>query len=153
MSILLATISTLFIVISACFVAYGWYLIRQGLREKHKKTMLIGAGFALAFFILYLSRTIFVGSTKFGGPDYLQIPYFIFLIAHIFLSTVAAVFGIVTLTLGFKQKFETHRKIGRWTAIIWLITSASGVVVYSLLYLLFPGEHVESIFDAIFGWK
>lgn len=151
MSIILPTISTLFIVISACLVAYGWVLIKKGLREKHKSTMLLAAVFALAFFIVYLSKTIFVGSTKFGGPEYLQVPYLIFLLTHIVLSTVAAVFGIVTLTLGMKQKFAKHRKVGKWTSIIWFITAISGVMVYCLLYVLFPGELVEGLTDAIFG--
>jgi putative membrane protein len=150
-SALLPTISTIFIVISAVFVAYGWYLIKQGLREKHMKVMILGAVFALAFFLVYLSKTIFVGSTKFGGPEYLQVPYFIFLITHIILASVAAVFGIITLTFGFKQKFAKHRKIGKWTSIIWFITAASGVMVYCLLYILFPGEEADSLIHAIFG--
>jgi putative membrane protein len=150
-SALLPTISTIFIVISAAFVAYGWYLIKQGLREKHMKMMILGAVFALAFFLVYLSKTIFLGSTKFGGPDYLQIPYLIFLITHIILATVAAVFGIITLTYGFTQKFAKHRKIGKWTSIIWFITAGSGVMVYSLLYILYPGEQAQSLIDAIFG--
>ncbi len=151
LSALLPTISTLFIVISAVLVGYGWYLIKKGLRDKHIKVMTLGALFALAFFIVYLSKTIFVGSTKFGGPEYLQIPYLIFLLTHIVLSTTAAVFGIVTLTLGFKQKYAKHRKIGKWTAIIWFITALTGVMVYALLYILYPGDKAESLIHAIFG--
>ena len=76
---ILPTISTSFIVVSAILVAVGWYFIRQKQVEKHEKTMWLAAAFALAFFIIYLSRTIFIGNTSFGGPDHLKIYYTLFL--------------------------------------------------------------------------
>ncbi|WP_062411064.1 MULTISPECIES: DUF420 domain-containing protein [Paenibacillus] len=148
---ILPTISTSFIIISAILVAIGWYHIIKGNREKHQKVMLWGAGFALAFFLVYASRTVFVGNTSFGGPEELKLAYHLFLFFHITLATTAAVFGIVTLTLAFKQKFAKHRKIGRWTAVIWLLTAPTGVAVYVLLYLLYPGGETKPMIDAIFG--
>lgn len=113
--------------------------------------MLWGAGFALAFFIIYMSRTLFVGNTTFGGPDSLKLAYHIFLIFHITLATVAAVFGIVTLLHAFNKRFAKHKKIGRVTAVIWLMTAPTGVVVYVLLYLLYPGGETKPVIDAILG--
>lgn len=69
--------------------------------------------------------------------------YHIFLIFHIVLATVAAVFGITTLTLGFKAQFAKHRKWGRVTAVIWFITAITGVAVYVLLYIFYPGGHTK----------
>src|SRR5665647_851409 len=135
----LPTISTAFIVISAIFVACGWYQIVRGNRETHQKLMLWGAGFALAFFIVYMSRTLFAGNTSFGGPEYLKLPYHLFLFFHITLATTGGMFGIVTLVLAFKKRFARHRKIGRWTAVIWLLTAPTGVAVFILLYILYPG--------------
>lgn len=148
---LLPLISTSFIVISAIFVAIGWYLIIKGKREAHKRTMLLGALSALIFFIIYVSRTIFVGNTAFGGPDDLKVYYLIFLLFHIVLATTAAVFGVVTLTLAFKSKFAKHRKWGRVTSIIWFFTAITGATVYILLYVMYPGGHTKSMVDAIFG--
>lgn len=148
---ILPTISTSFIVISAILVAIGWYHIIKGNRQKHEKTMLWGAGFALAFFLVYASRTVFVGNTAFGGPEDLKLAYHLFLFFHITLATTAGVFGIVTLVLAFKQNFARHRKIGRWTAVMWLLTAPTGVVVYVLLYLLYPGGETKPMIDAIFG--
>lgn len=101
------TISTSFIVLSAVLVAIGWWLIIKGKREAHKKTMIAAAIAALLFFIVYVSRTLFVGNTSWGGPDELQTIYQVFLIFHIVLATVAAVFGLTTLTLGFKAKYSS----------------------------------------------
>ncbi|WP_339323275.1 DUF420 domain-containing protein [Paenibacillus sp. FSL W8-0194] len=148
---LLPTISTSFIVISAILVAIGWALIIRGKREAHKKVMILGAVAALLFFIIYVSRTAFVGNTSWGGSDELQVYYQIFLIFHITLATVAAVFGITTLVLGFKEKFAKHRKWGRVAATIWFITAITGVVVYVLLYVLYPGGHTKPVWDVILG--
>lgn len=148
---LLPLISTSCIAISAVLVAIGWRQIIRKRQESHKRFMLAGAVFALLFFILYVSKTVFVGSTQFGGPDHLKIAYLLFLLFHIVLSTVAAVFGIVTLTLAFKQRFAKHRKVGRITSIIWLFTAATGITVYVLLYVLYPGGETGALIDAIFS--
>ncbi|MCE3399588.1 DUF420 domain-containing protein, partial [Staphylococcus aureus] len=77
---ILPTISTSCIVISAILVAIGWRLIWKRQIDKHKKVMLWAAVFALTFFIIYASRTIFIGNTAFGGPDSVKIYYTIFLV-------------------------------------------------------------------------
>ena len=64
---LLPTISTFLIVFSAVLVAIGWNLIRKKKIEAHKKTMLAAAVSAILFLIIYVSRTILVGNTSFGG--------------------------------------------------------------------------------------
>ncbi|CAH8768313.1 DUF420 domain-containing protein [Paenibacillus dendritiformis] len=148
---LMPAVSTTFIVISAILVAIGWALIIKGKREAHKKTMIAAAVAALLFFIIYVSRTIFVGNTSWGGPEGLKTIYLIFLLFHIVLATVAAVFGITTLVTGFRSKFKIHRKIGKITSIIWFITAITGVTVYTLLYILYPGGHTKPVIDAIFG--
>lgn len=116
---LLPTISTSFIILSAILVAIGWRLIIKGEKRAHKKTMIAAAISALLFFIIYVSRTVFIGNTSFGGPDEVKMYYTIFLIFHIFLATTGAVFGIITLILAFKRNIKKHRKIGPVTSIIW----------------------------------
>ncbi|MCZ4141897.1 hypothetical protein BZG17_29305, partial [Escherichia coli] len=113
MYLLLPTISTALIVISALLVGIGWVLIVRGKREAHQSMMVAGAVAAVLFFIIYMSRTVFVGNTSWGGDPEMEVFYRIFLIFHIILATVAAVFGISTLVLGFKKKFSTHRRWGR----------------------------------------
>jgi putative membrane protein len=148
---IMPTISTSFIVISAILVAIGWRQIIRKNRVAHEKTMIAAAVAAIIFFIIYLSRTIFVGNTEFNGPDNLRTVYLVFLLFHIVLALVAAVFGIVTLTLGFRKSFDKHRRLGRVTAITWFITAITGVTVYILLYILYPGGHTKPLIDAIFS--
>ncbi|WP_409305957.1 DUF420 domain-containing protein [Peribacillus sp. SCS-155] len=148
---ILPTISTTFIVLSAVTVAIGWYQIKQRKIESHKKTMIAAAIFALIFFIIYASRTIFIGNTSFGGPDDIKIYYTIFLIFHITLATTGAVFGIVTLLTGFTNKLARHRKLGPITSIIWFFTAITGVAVYLLLYVFYHGGETTSVIKAILG--
>ncbi|WP_407944611.1 DUF420 domain-containing protein [Paenibacillus swuensis] len=148
---ILPFISTSFIVISAILVAIGWVLIIKGNREAHKRVMQLGALAALIFFIMYLLRVFILGSTPYAGPDWLKPYYLVFLLFHIVLATTAGVFGIVTLVLGYKEKYAKHRKIGRFTSIIWFITAITGLSVYLILYIIYPTEHKKSLIDAIFG--
>lgn len=148
---LLPTISTFFIILSAVLVAIGWNLIRKRQIEAHKKVMLGAGAAALTFFIIYVSRTLFVGNTAFGGPEELKIYYTIFLIFHITLATIGAVMGLVTIFWGLKNRLDKHRKIGPYTSVVWFFTAITGVTVYLLLYVFYEGGHTTSVFKAILG--
>ena len=148
---ILPTLSTSFIVLSAILMAFGWRFIIKGKPKQHKYTMIAAALSALAFFIIYASRTIFIGNTSFGGPEHLEIYYTIFLIFHICLATIGAIFGIVTLTLAFKRNITIHQKVGPVTSIIWFFTAITGVMVYLLLYILSDNGETTSLIKAILG--
>lgn len=149
---LLPTISTFFIVLSAVLVAIGWNLIVQKKELAHQRTMVAAAISAVLFFIIYISRTIFIGNTAFGGPDHLKIYYTIFLVFHIILATTGAVLGVITIIAGFKNNLARHRKIGPVTAIVWFFTALTGVAVYLLLYVFYKGGETTSVFKAILGF-
>ena len=149
---ILPTISTLCIVISAILLIAGWRTIKKGEVEKHKNLMLLAAGFALTFFIIYISRTLFIGNTAFGGPDHLKIYYTIFLVFHIVLATLGAVFGIMQISSGLKDRLRSHKKLGPTASIVWIFTAITGVAVYVLLYVLYPGGETTSLLKAIFNY-
>ena len=44
----------------------------------------------------------------------------------------------ITLTFGLRKRFAKHRRIAKWTYPIWLYVSATGVVIYLLLYQIYP---------------
>lgn len=148
---ILPTISTSFIVLSAITVAIGWAQIKQRKIEQHKKTMLAAAVFAVIFFAIYASRTVFIGNTAFGGPEDIKIYYTIFLIFHITLATVGAVLGVITIIAGLKNNLEKHRKLGPTTSVIWFFTAITGVAVYLLLYVFYKGGETTSVIKAILG--
>jgi putative membrane protein len=148
----LPTISTSFIVLSAITVAIGWWQIKRKNITAHRNTMVTAAVFALIFFIIYAARTIFIGNTSFGGPANIKIYYTIFLIFHITLATIGAVFGIISLYTGYKQRLSFHRKFGPITSVIWFFTGITGVAVYLLLYVFYTGGETTSVIKAILGF-
>ncbi|MCM3568776.1 DUF420 domain-containing protein [Neobacillus mesonae] len=149
---ILPTISTTFIVLSGITVAIGWWQIKQRKIESHKKTMFFAAVFALVFFIIYASRTLFIGNTSFGGPDNIKVYYTTFLIFHINLATIGAVLGILSLYSGYKNKLSFHRRLGPFTSIVWFFSAITGVVVYLLLYVFYKGGETTSMIKAILGF-
>ncbi len=149
---LLPLISTIFIGISAIFVALGWVAVAKRKIDLHQKMMFLGAVFASVFFITYVAKTVFVGSTAFGGPEEIKLYYTIFLIFHIILATVAAVLGIITLISGYKNNLKLHRKLGPATSVIWFFSASSGIMVYLLLYVIYPPGEVTNVFRAIWGF-
>lgn len=149
----LALISVSFIVISAILVAIGWVIIAKDRSniEKHKKVMTAAAIAATTFFILYVSRTIFVGNTAFGGPDSVKPFYLGFMIFHILLATTGGILGLITLYLGYKNKIEKHRKIGPKASVVWFFTAITGATVYILLYVAYDPGETTNVFRAIIG--
>ncbi|MCR2820845.1 DUF420 domain-containing protein [Lederbergia panacisoli] len=148
---LLPTLSTACIVTSAILVAIGWGKIRKRDIKGHQKIMTLAGLFALIFFIIYSSRTIFVGNTSFGGPDEYKVYYTIFLIFHVTLATIGAVLGIISLVTGYKKKLSIHKKLGPFTSIIWFLSGFTGVIVYLLLYVIYKGGTTTSLIKAILG--
>lgn len=144
-------LSTIFIVISAIYILIGWRQIKQGDQDKHKRSMLLAAAFAILFLIFYLSRTAIYGNTPFGGPDNVKIFYTVFLIFHILLSTTGFVMGIITIRVAYKGNYKKHRKLGPITASVWLFTALTGVIVYLLLYVIYDPPEATSLIRAIFG--
>ncbi|GGH74374.1 putative membrane protein [Pullulanibacillus pueri] len=152
LSAVLASISTLFIFLCGLFIAYGWIVIRKTKdRKRHKKIMVTAAVFALVFFVIYMFRTLFIGNVKFGGPDMMKLPYHLFLFFHIVFALLGAIFGLISLYLGNKNKIPLHRKISPYTAVIWFVTTITGIVVYVLLFLVWPGDMDTSLLNAVFG--
>ena len=53
-----------------------------------------------------------------------------------------------TLWLAHKKRFEHHRKIARVTFPVWLYVSVTGVIIYWMLYHLFPGIQGSAVAGA-----
>jgi uncharacterized membrane protein YozB (DUF420 family) len=45
----------------------------------------------------------------------------------------------ITIFLGLTDRRHRHRQLARWTLPIWLYVSVTGVIVYVMLYHLYPG--------------
>ena len=76
--------------------------------------------------------------TKFTEQGWPRVVYFGVLISHTLLAVVVAVMVPVTLWLGFGAPGNRHKGVARWVLPVWLYVSVTGVVVYVMLYWLYP---------------
>jgi putative membrane protein len=151
MNLAVSYLNEAFIISSAIVMAFGWMKIRQGKKQVHRRLMLTATILASLFFISYVLKTVIIGDTMFGGPKGIQPAYQVFLQAHSILATVAAIMGIVTLRYALKEIFGKHKKIARWTVITWFVTAATGLVVFILLYVVYPMGPTTNVFRAWIG--
>jgi uncharacterized membrane protein YozB (DUF420 family) len=94
---------------------------------------------SVIFLICYLTYHIFVHHvTRFQNPAWFRPIYLAILLTHTVLAVVIVPLVLVTLNRAFKERFELHKKIARWTWPLWMYVSATGVVVYLILYQIFP---------------
>jgi len=131
---------------SGSFLLIGFYFIRSRQIAKHRASMLTAAGISAIFLVSYLThhaiRTYYfgLGPTKFTGTGLIRPVYFTILTSHTILAALVAPFIVLTLWRGVKGQFEKHKKIARLVYPVWLYVSVTGVVVYLILYQLYPGR-------------
>jgi putative membrane protein len=100
--------------------------------------MLTAAATSTLFLASYVAYHLRVGSVRFTGQGPVRTIYFSILLTHTVLAVVIVPFVLRTLYLGLKRLDDRHRRIARWTLPMWLYVSVTGVVVYWMLYRLYP---------------
>ncbi|MEW6129085.1 MAG: DUF420 domain-containing protein [Acidobacteriota bacterium] len=125
---------------SAVFLIAGYLMIRRRNMNTHRLCMLGAVTASILFLICYLIYHYNVGSVRFQGPGWARITYLSILIPHTILAAVMVPFVITTLVRALRNQFQRHRRVARWTYPIWLFVSVTGVIVYLMLYHLFPSR-------------
>jgi putative membrane protein len=74
----------------------------------------------------------------FQGPHLVRILYLILLGSHTILAGVSVPLILAALYYAFREKFASHRKVVQWTYPIWLYVGITGVIVYLILYQVYP---------------
>lgn len=126
-------------------------LIKQGKERAHQRAMQAALAVSAAFLGCYLYYHYQVGSVSFTHGGVVRYVYLTILASHVvlamsvpFLALWAAWLGTRALSL---PKEETdavaafrrrHRAVVRWAYPVWLYVSVTGVIVYLMLYHLYP---------------
>lgn len=148
---LLGYLNEAFMLSSAAFLLVGWYRIRHHQVKAHRRAMLTTSALAVGFFVSYLAKSLIYGDTNFGGPASLKAAYLVFLQVHVGLATLAAVLGILTLRWALRSRFATHRRVAPWTASMWLVAAGTGLVVFLMLYIIYPPGPSLNVVRTIVG--
>jgi uncharacterized membrane protein YozB (DUF420 family) len=120
----------------AVLLSIGWYLIRRGRIETHKKVMIAAVCTSVLFLISYLTYHAQVGSVRFTKQGPIRVVYFTILLTHTILAAVIVPMVLMSLSRGLKRQDTRHYAIARWTMPLWLYVSVTGVIVYVMLYRL-----------------
>ena len=123
---------------SALLLTIGYIFIKRGRPVAHRNCM-IGAVVTSSIFLgCYLVYHHFAGRTTFQNPPWFRPVYLVILITHTVLAIVIVPLVLTTLALALRRRWETHKRVARWTWPIWMYVSVTGVVIYLLLYQIFP---------------
>jgi uncharacterized membrane protein YozB (DUF420 family) len=76
--------------------------------------------------------------TRFVNPAWFRPYYLIILFTHLVGAIAIVPMVLVTVVRAFRERFDAHRRIARWTWPVWMYVSVTGVVIYFLLYQIFP---------------
>jgi len=124
--------------LSAVLLLSGYYFIRQRNIRAHRASMLAAFSVSSLFLISYLVYHSQVGATSFAGQGWSRPFYYSLLISHVVLAATIVPLALVTLYRGLKRRDAVHRRIARRTLPLWLYVSVTGVIIYFVLYHLFP---------------
>ena len=121
---------------SAVLLAAGWILIKRGRIRAHRTVLLAACTTSVLFLISYLIYHAQVGSVRFTKVGPIRMVYFTILLTHTVLAAAIVPMVLITLSRGLRARYDTHRRIARWTMPLWLYVSVTGVIVYVMLYRL-----------------
>ena len=130
--------------LSAVFLSAGYASIRRGNKIAHRNCMVSAFATSTIFLLCYLTYHIGMrilygkAHTEFHDPRWFRPIYLTILFSHLALAVAIVPLALITLNRALKARFEPHRKIARWTWPIWMYVSVTGVVIYLVLYQIFP---------------
>jgi uncharacterized membrane protein YozB (DUF420 family) len=129
--------------VAACFLMGGFIFIKSSNRNAHRLCMISALIVSGLFLISYVTLRFYTPIFVFQGEGLIRIFYYILLISHVSLAIAIVPLVLFTVLRAFKERFEAHKKIARWTWPIWMYVSISGILVYLMLYQLYPLKTAE----------
>jgi putative membrane protein len=123
---------------SAVLLSAGYIFIKRQRQIAHRNCMIGAFVTSTLFLVCYLTYHAFAGRTVFKEPQWFRPIYLGILLTHTLLAAVIVPLVIITLSGALRARWELHKKIARWTWPIWMYVSVTGVVIYLLLYRIFP---------------
>src|SRR5262249_20940383 len=131
---------------SVVLLMVGYKAIRSRHVALHKACMLSALGVSAIFLASYLYYHFAVRGgqpTSFSerapdAPRWVGRVYLTILLTHTALAAVVAPLALFTAWQGLRGNLKRHVRVARWTLPIWLYVSITGVIVYWMLYRLYP---------------
>ena len=123
---------------SAILLFSGYLFIRRHNIKAHRNCQVSAFVLSTIFLISYLIYHFNHGTTRFTGQGIVRPIYFTILTTHTILAIVIVPLILITFYRALRSDFERHRRIARITLPLWLYVSVTGVIVYLMLYQIYP---------------
>lgn len=127
--------------LSTFFIIAGLVFIKGERKLAHTVCMITALLTSTAFLASYLTYHYLKAGhvTKFAHEGWPKTLYFFILGTHTPLAVVVLPFIFLAVIRALQAKYAEHRKWAKIAAPIWLYVSFTGVLVYLMLYVWFPG--------------
>lgn len=130
-------------------LAMGLVSIRRGRARVHKKYMLWALSVSALFLVLYLLHKVALYQAT-GEPnkrfptdpaiasDAARYTYYSILGTHLVLAMTVPFLALRAVYLAMKGRIVAHKRLVRYAYPIWMYVSVTGVLVYLMLYQIYP---------------
>ena len=123
---------------SAVLLITGYTFIRFRNVVAHRTCQVAALVVSILFLVSYLTYHFHHGATRFQGTGVVRPIYFAILLTHTILAIVIVPLVVLTFYRALRNDFSRHRRIARITLPLWLYVSITGVIVYLMLYQIYP---------------
>ena len=132
----LPTTNAILNAIAALFLIAGRMAIKSmKSRELHQRMMTAAFLSSVLFLVFYLYYHAQTGArTPYHGEGAMRLAYYAILMTHIPLAGLMVPFILAALYFAWRGQFERHVRVVRWLWPVWMYVSATGVLIYLMLY-------------------
>lgn len=119
-------------------LVFGLIFIRMKKIELHQLMMtssfILGGLFLVCYVLYHLTNP----ANRFTGEGFARYFYLFTLATHIGLSLIVLPLVLRAMFYAVTRQYAAHKKIVKYAYPIWLYVSVTGVIVYLMLYHIFP---------------
>jgi protein SCO1/2 len=127
--------------LAAILLILGYRAIKARQETLHKWSMTLALLVSAVFLASYLYFHFVVQDgqpARFSGQGFVRYLYFGILLTHTILAVIVAPLAIAVAVQGWRGRLASHVRLARWTWPMWLYVSITGIVVYWMLYQMYP---------------
>lgn len=130
--------------ITTLLLIAGLIAVLRGHRILHQRIMITAVITSALFLAGYITHKVLRNfePTYFEEQGWPRSLYLFILGTHTILAIVNLPMILRLLWLAYTEQFEKHRKLARWTWPIWMYVSVTGVLVYLMLYVIWPPSSI-----------
>ena len=126
--------------LSAVLLVFAFVFVKRRQYRNHAIAMIAAFTTSAVFLFFYVSSYLIHDERSSGlPPGPVKTAYLLMLLTHVVLAVVMLPMILTAFWRAYRRQWERHHRIASPTFWIWLYVSVTGVVIYWMLYHLFPG--------------